>query len=91
MQPRASRVVGHPDVGPAFTQLIESARFCRSGIGRRQHSEFAARRAVIPQSWHQRRDAASADKGHHDIDAISRMDFCENLVADARLPRCIRQ
>ena len=36
MQPCVVRVEGDPDVGPGFTQFIESARFSGSGIGRCQ-------------------------------------------------------
>ena len=51
MQPRVVRVEGDPDIGPGFTQFIESARFRGSGIGCCQDSKRPTRRTVTLKTF----------------------------------------
>ena len=89
METRTCRVVGHPDVGAALLQLIKCSRLGRPGIRRCQYSKTATRGAMSAQGWHQRRDAAAADKGHDYVNAIRGINFCKYLVADTRFSRCV--
>ncbi len=39
---------------------------------------------MLLEGGHHGADAAAADEGHHDVDAVGGVDFGEDLVADAR-------
>ena len=91
MQSGAIRIEGHADLGAGVAQLIKGARLRGSGIGRGQDSQGPGRPAVDPQGLHQGPDAAAADEGHHDIDAVGGLNFRPDLVANAGLTGCVRQ
>ena len=76
---------------PSSLKRIKRPPLGRAGVRRREHAQLAAALAVAAQRIEQRRDAAPADERHHEVDAIGRMEFGEELVADPRFARSVRE
>ncbi len=91
VQPSSGQVVGDPDRSSELGQFIQGPAFGRSGVGRREHSHRLAVLAVASERLEQRRDAAAADEGHDEVDAVGRFDLGTDLAPKARLARRVRQ
>jgi hypothetical protein len=91
MESGAGLVVGDAHIGAKVTKLVECPRFRRARVRRRQHADFPTGLTVRAERVEHRRDPATSDEGHYDIDSVGRVDLCQHLITDARLARRIRQ
>ncbi len=87
VQARRAEVVGDPDVGTEVDELVERGLLGRAGVGRGQHPERRSRLAVAAEGVEQGSDAAAADEGHDDVDAVGRLDLGPQLAPQVRLAR----
>ena len=89
MQARPTPVVRYPDVSAAIPERLERTRLGCARIRRREYPEVSSGSAMVTERCDEWRDAALANKGHDQVNAVGRMNFGEQLVAHTGLSRRI--
>ena len=70
VQARGAHVIRHADVRPELAERIQGPSFCRPRIGRRQDAQLTTVLTMVAKRVEERRDTASANERHHQVDAI---------------------
>ena len=91
VQPCRRHVVRHPHLSTQIDELLDRSLLSGVGVGGGEHPHGLAAGAVPTERFQQRRDTATADEGHHHVDAIGRLDLRPQLAPQRRLPRRIRE
>ena len=91
MEPVLGRVVGDTDFSTCIDKGVECLLFRAVCIGRSEQPNALPPLAMPPDLSDEGADATPPHERHDDIDRVRRGDLGLDLVANARLARCIRE